>query len=157
MAAGVTAVRIEPARADHVPVLVDAIRSVARDQIAAVEGIGPAEVLYRNLVASDRAWTGWIDGDIAAMWGVAPLALLSDTGAPWMIGGHGIDCHPVAFARQSRAVISEMQRGYEMLRGYVRASHERALAWARWLGFVVLDPIEAGARRIAVHPIERRP
>ena len=157
MAAGVTAVRIEPARAEHIPVLVASIRPAARDQIAAVEGLGPAEVLRRNLAASDRAWIGWIDDDVAAIFGVVPASLLSDTGAPWMIGGLGIDRHPLAFLRRSRAVIDEMQRGYDLLRGYVRSGHQRALAWARWLGFEVLAPIEAGARRRLVHPIERRP
>lgn len=149
-------VQIVPARPEHIPVLVDAIRPAARDQIAAVEGIGPAEVLARNLAASDRAWAGWIGGDIAAMWGVVPLTLLSDTAAPWLIGGHGIDRHPIAFLRQSRAVINEMQRGYELLRGFVRVGHARALAWARWLGFEAGALIEVGARRVLFHPIERR-
>ena len=145
-----------PARPEHVGLLVEAIRPAARDQIAAVEGVGPAAVLERNLTVSDRAWTGWIGGDIAAIFGVAPMALLSDTGVPWMIGGRGIDRHPLAFVRQSRAVVDDMQRGYALLHGYVRASHDAAIAWARWLGFEVLPPIEVGGRRILFNPIERR-
>ena len=156
MAAGVTAVRIEPARPDHVALLAPVMRAADRQEVWASSRSTPAQALANGLAMSSRAWTVFFDGEVAAMWGVAPLALLSDTGAPWLLSSPAVDRHPVTFLRGSRALVDDIQDGYAVLRNYVDARYARSIRWLRWLGFTVEPPVPIGPEKLPFHPFERR-
>ena len=156
MAAGVTAVRIEPARPDHVALLAPVMRAADRQEVWASSRSTPEQALRRCLASSSRAWTVFFGGEVGAMWGVAPLAILGRTGVPWLLTSPAVERHPIAFLRRSVTLLDEVEQGFAVLRNHVDARQTRCLPWLRWLGFTVEPAVPVGPDRLPFHPVERR-
>ena len=150
------AVVIEPARPEHVALLAPVMREADRREVWASSRSTPEQALRNGLTISSRAWTVFFEGEVAAMWGVAPLTLMSDTGAPWLLSSAAVDRHPVTFLRHSRALVGDMQDGYAVLRNYVDARYTKCIRWLRWLGFSIEPAEPIGWDRVPFHPFERR-
>ena len=71
-----------------------------------LDRLKPAPI-WRSLKRSILpAKTAFVDGDIAAMWGLGGT-LLGDTGVPWILTAPAIEKVPLALVRESRKDIAE--------------------------------------------------
>lgn len=131
------------------------IREADRQEVWAAGKLTPEIALRRGLAASDRAFTGVIDGEIVAMFGVTPGSILGGVGVPWMLGTEAIERHAVAFIRQSRPALWMMHARYDYLINFVDDRNKAAIRWLQWLGFHVEQPVPMGPFRVPFRRFSR--
>ena len=141
---------------------------------------GDAQLLYANLRVSDReevlaagrtdilgaieqgvksstlCWTGFIDGQLAAILGVAPINLLGGVGSPWMLGTPVLDAHSRVLVRTTPPYIAEMRQAFPVLFNFVYANNTTSVRWLKRLGFVVHPPQPYGPHGAPFHYFEMR-
>lgn len=83
---------------------------------------------------STHCWTGYVDDDIACMWGLVPPTLLSDQAYLWLIVTDLVKQHRFAFVRHSQRAIEDMLRIYPLIVGHYERGNEEAMRWIYWLG-----------------------
>jgi hypothetical protein len=147
---------IIPAGAAHIEALAPRMRAADVAEIEAAAGLSPNEALRMSLEASIAAWAGTVDGEVACVFGVAPLSLLGGEGSPWLLGSDLIEQHAFAFARRNRAVVRGWSAIFPVLRNYVDVRNAVSIRWLRWLGFALLPPVVYGVARLPFHPFEMR-
>jgi hypothetical protein len=96
-----------------------------------------------------------VGDELACLVGVAPVALLSGVGSPWMLGTPVCDRHGRALVALGRRYIAEMHETYLTLEGYVHAQHVQSVRWLARLGFSIAPPCPIGVSGQAFHYFER--
>lgn len=141
---------------------------------------GDAARLFANLRASDLAecrayghpdiaasiessvnrsvlcWTGLVDGELAAIIGVAPVNMLTGVGSPWMLGTPVLDRHQRVLVRMTPEYISRMLKVFPHLVNYVHAKNTTSVRWLRRLGFTLHEAVPYGPLGEPFHPFEMR-
>jgi hypothetical protein len=156
-AIGSSRIRIVPAELAHVYALAANMRQ--DDQREATElGSDPRRALRACFRGSLIRRTAFVDDAIAAMWGLAGVAL-ADIGNPWLATTAAIERVPVSFVRQAKAELAAMLSLYPILENYVAADYVRAVRFLEVLGFALDAPAALGPRRAAFRRfrIERAP
>lgn len=115
-------------------------------------------VLREEVKISAFCWAVRIDGEPAALFGVAPLnGLLGDTGVPWLLGTPLVVQHRRAFIRTSAAYIDRMHAAFSHLLNFVHAENTQAVRWLRHAGFTVHEPpVPFGPKGALFHRFEKR-
>ncbi|MGL4680418.1 MAG: hypothetical protein ACRCWC_13680 [Plesiomonas shigelloides] len=124
------------------------IRPDDRRELAAI-GLKPLQSIVSSLAASSKSWVGLVDNVPVCIFGVSEWG--DGTGRPWMIGTVELEEHQRIFIRKCKECVESMQDGYELLHNYVDARNERAIAWLKWLGFVIGDAKPLGMRGEMFH------
>ncbi len=132
------------ATAEHVAELAETMRQADRDEIRAASMQEPLAALTNGLRASTHAWAGLLDGEVACIFGVAPISLMGGNGSVWLLGSDLIDQHPKHFLRRCRRQLAVMARGYSLLQNYVDDRNKKSIAWLEWLGFTIEEPVPHG-------------
>lgn len=101
-------------------------------------GLDPRTALRNSFRHAILRKTAFVDGEIAAMWGLGG-AMLADTGVPWLMTTPVVERVPVTFLKVGRAQLAEMRMHRKLLENVVLASYARACRFLEVLGFV-LDP-----------------
>jgi hypothetical protein len=141
---------------------------------------GDAARLFANLRASDLAecraygrsdiaasiascvdrsvlcWTGLVDGELAAIFGVAPINALTGIGSPWMLGTPVLDRHQRILVRRTPEYIFRMLKAFPHLVNYVHAKNTTSVRWLRRLGFTLHEAVPYGPLGEPFHPFEMR-
>lgn len=141
---------------------------------------GDAARLYANLRASDLAecqaygrediaagiessvqrslhcWTGLVDGELAAIIGVAPINMLTGLGSPWMLGTPVLDAHQRVLVRKTPEYIDRMLTAFPHLVNFVHAKNVTSVRWLRRLGFTLHDAQPYGPLGEPFHRFEMR-
>jgi hypothetical protein len=141
---------------------------------------GDAARLFANLRASDLAecrayghpdiaasiascvdlsvlcWTGLVDGELAAIFGVAPINALTGVGSPWMLGTPVLDRHQRILVRRTPENIAPMLKMFPHLVNYVHAKNTTSVRWLRRLGFTLHEAVPYGPLGEPFHPFEMR-
>lgn len=138
------------------------VRPADAAEVLAATGRPTLEGVEDSLRTSEAAWALELDGELAALLGVAPGedSLLAGPSfhVAWMITAAAVDRHPAAFGRATRRIFRELLAVYPVLFQAIDARHLVALRWARWLGAEVLAAVPFGPERLPFHPvILRRP
>jgi hypothetical protein len=142
-------VEIVDAQVEHVYALVDQLRK--KDEIEILRsGIKPRRALYRAFRNSLMCRTAFVDGEIAAMWGIGVafrpgLSPLSDLGTPWLHTSVAIERIPLFFVRRAKAELAAMFALKRRLESWVDADYAAAIRFLRLLGFTVEKPAPIGA------------
>ena len=119
--------------------------------------------LEASLEVSERAWSLLLDGEVAALWGVAPggrgsILARPPVGIVWAMTADSLARHRRLAARVSRQAVAELLELYPALVNWVDARYRSALRWVRWLGFEVGEAQPLGVAGLPFHPIVlRRP
>lgn len=147
----VTSPRVEivAAEIEHVYLLVDRLRQKDRIEIHRL-GIKPRKALYRAFRNSLMCRTAFVDGEIAAMWGIGVafregLSPLSDLGTPWLHTADAVERVPVFFIRRARAELAVMLAVKRRLESWVDADYAQAVRFLKLLGFTVETAAPVGA------------
>lgn len=94
-----------------------------------------AECIERSFGGSTAAWSGRVNGELVAMWGVYPLE--GGCGYPWLYATPRIMRTPRAAYVIAHHAISEMLAVYPRLYGVVDSRFAESVRFARHLGFTI--------------------
>lgn len=98
-------------------------------------GLEPRAALHRAFRASAYCRTAVLEGQPVAMWGSMGTAL-SDHATVWAALGQGAVRWPLAIVRRARDELSRMAERSGMLYAAIGKDDERAMLFAKTLGFV---------------------
>lgn len=138
--------RIVDAEREHVAALVQNMRAEDAAEAEAL-GLRPRAALWRSFRRSILRRTAFIDGEIAAMWGLCGN-LLSDEAMPWLATTPAVERMPVAFVKEGRRAIAEMISIRPVLRNVVPARYTKAVGLLYMLGFKLGEPEPFGPKGI---------
>lgn len=148
-------VAVVPVEDWHIAALVADMRQADIDEVTAATGGDLGQIVRDSVAASVGPRTALIDGEVACIFGVAPLAgLLGDVGAPWMLGTTVLDRHPGALMRRCRGYVAEMAARYPRLVNFVDVRNTRSVRWLKRLGFVFHPAAPYGAAGLPFHRFE---
>lgn len=132
---------VQPATPEHVYALAAKLRP---EDCAEIVGSGnsPKRSLWRGYRNSVMCETAFVDGEVAAMWGlcvgfVPGLSLLGNIGRPWLLTSAAVERVPFAVVREARRAVQGMLMVKPILENYVLASYARAVRLVRLVGFTV--------------------
>jgi|SRR5215469_1413324 len=105
---------------------------IARSAVASVPGAEKKlrECLYR----STAKWIGYVDGEVACMWGLVPQSLLSDQAYLWLITTDIAAEHKFLLVRYSQLFVERALQAYPVITGHCEAGNYAAKRWLKWLG-----------------------
>ena len=130
-------IEVVPATMAHVGRIV--LRPGDAREIEAL-GYSPAEALGRSIGRSLWADAYLVDGEVAAILGLALPSLTGRLASLWLVTGMPVDRHRKPFLRLCRARLAEVRRQWPLLVDYVHADYAEAHRWLRWLGFTIGPP-----------------
>jgi hypothetical protein len=134
-------VDVRPARLDDAAELAANLRDQDRDELDACGHTDHERVIRLSINRSLQAWTARIDGELACIFGVAPLAsVLDPRGVPWMLGPPLVPRHRRILARAAPGYIAQMLEAYPHLVNQVHAKNTVAVHWLAKMGFVLQPP-----------------
>lgn len=103
-------------------------------------GINPRAAVTEGVTRSTWSLTALVDGEVAAIFGVAPLGgVLDPRGVPWLLGTPLVPKYRRILARHAAPYIRTMLRAYPHLVNHVHARNTVAVAWIKRMGFTVHD------------------
>lgn len=119
----------------------------------------PLQALERSFLASGGdAFTILVDGEPAAMFGVAPVlgaGVPPGVGAPWLLATPDLYRIRRALVRYTRAWVEWMNSIYPHLLNAVSAENTDAVRWLRLAGFEVREPAPLGVEGKPFHIFTR--
>ena len=133
-------VQIRPSQPGDADTLFESLRPA---DLAECLAYGDADVLggiRDSLRRSMLCWTAEIDGELAAVLGVAPINFIGGVGAPWMLGTLVLDAHARILVRETPDYIARMLRAFPHLINFVHAENATSIRWLRRLGFTLHAP-----------------
>ena len=116
------------------------MREADRQELWAAERRTPLEALQFAMKASEVCRCLRVDGEVAMMWGIAPV--FEQTWTVWLLTAEVVDRKPVAFWRTLRSQLVELLSFYPVLCNMVDARYLRALKALSRVCFTVY-PAEA--------------
>ncbi len=122
--------------------MADSLRVADMEELAAA-GISARKALWRGYRRSLWPKTAFIDGRIAAMWGLDTTGL-GEHGCPWLMTTDVIELMPVAFIREAKEEVRMMLQKCRVLENHVLASYIQAVRLLEVLGFTIDPPHPAG-------------
>lgn len=149
-----TEVDIRPATLRDALTLV--LRRADREEVEALSGRNPREVLVESVERSSEAWAGWADGKLVCLFGVVPVSLAGVTGIPWLLGSDDVCGYSKAFLRRNRAYVRTMLDKFPVLRNVVDARNDVSIRWLKWLGFTFKGASPMGPRNLPFIAFEMR-
>lgn len=133
-------VEFVPPIAAHVDELAANLRAADRWELMCSGHVDQRKAIVDSLGYSTHMATALIDGQVAAIFGLAPLSFLTGVGAPWMLGTDLVTQHRRALMRLAPSYIAAMKRAYPHLVNLVHAENEFAVRWLRRAGFTIHAP-----------------
>jgi hypothetical protein len=88
---------------------------------------------------------------VLAMFGIAPVNLLTRTGEFWIAGSIHICRHKLSFSRQCRRFLPTMMQPWAEVVGLLEHDRADVVRWAQWLG-VTLTPRDARTSFMSLKP-----
>lgn len=116
-----------------------AMRDEDRAELIAGGYSAPRHMLFQFWRDSVEARAGFIDGDLAAMFGWNG-ALASSSCHVWLVTTPVIERMPVAFAKEARAFLQGLLATKRQLLSGCVAGYDRSLRFWRLMGFRILEP-----------------
>lgn len=115
-----------------------------------------AEGIASSVNRSVLCWTGLVDGELAAIIGVAPINMLTGIGSPWMLGTPVLDRHQRVLVRRTPEYIAKMLNAFPHLVNFVHTNNTTSVRWLRRLGFTLHAAQPFGALGEPFHRFEMR-
>ena len=140
----------EAATLGHLDELAANIRPADRDEAEAAEG-SLHDALLSAFKRSDHPVALSHNGQLIAVYGVAPLALLSDRGALWLMGTPMMRRYAGRVFHDAKLFIAHAREHYPVLVNYVDARNTESVRWLAALGFVIDPPEPYGVQQLPFH------
>lgn len=149
-------VEIREVEAEDIDLLTADMRQADRDEVAATTSVPLDQVVTTTVALSTYARSGWVDGRLACLWGIAPLSLTSSSGVPWFLSTPVVEQHPVLFLRRCKPHVQEFKDRYDFMVNHVDARNKVAIHWLKWLGFEMEEPRPWGVKGLPFHRFTMR-
>lgn len=107
-------------------------RDLAEVQLS---GFSPVEAMLKSMANSSGAKVLEIDGELAAMWGVVPIDLLSGIGLAWMLTAAALERHKKTVLRAAKLELARLRSTWATIVAEVDDDFPAGCAFARWAGF----------------------
>lgn len=127
--------------------------------LAECQAYGQADIaagIEASVRRSVLCWTALVDGEVAAILGVAPLNILTGIGSPWMLGTPLVDRYQRVLVRKTPEYIARMLKAFPHLVNFVHARNTTSVRWLRRLGFTLHEAVPYGPLGEPFHPFELR-
>jgi hypothetical protein len=98
------------------------------------------ETMRVCVALSSDIWTGYVDGEVVCVWGIAPPSLISDRAYLWLYTTDHIKEHQFIFVRHSQVEVKKMLEIYETIHGHVIIGQHDNMRWLKWLGATFGEP-----------------
>lgn len=132
------------------------LRDSDRAEIAAYGQTNVLKGLTDSVAHSVLCWSAFINGELAAILGVAPMSVLGGIGSPWMMGTPVLDAHSRVLVRETPRYIDKMLVAFPHLVNHVHAENKTSVRWLRRLGFTVHPPRPYGQLGESFHEFEMK-
>lgn len=99
------------------------------------------------------AVTAW--GEPVALFGLAPVSLLTSQACPWMLGTDGMHQFGRELVVLGGRYVQVWGRQYRCLFNFVDTRNTRAIRWLRRMGFEIQPAVPHGAMGLPFHRFER--
>jgi len=86
------------------------------------------------LLMSTVIWAGFIDDELACIWGVIPPTLMSSQAYLWLYTTDVIKGHEFILVRHSQMVIKQILEEYPSIVGHAIIGSSKSIRWLKWLG-----------------------
>lgn len=136
---------VREARPEDIPELKDRLRQADVEEVWASGHYTPEAALRLSYLSSTMRYTVEHENRAVAMFGVAPVSLLSDKGSPWLLGSDDLLRIKIPFLRQSRDYVQEMLTVCPYLENYVDVRNTLSIVWLKWCGFKMEEAEAYGA------------
>lgn len=149
-------VLIRPTEPQDVAALITNLRPA---DLAECQAYGRGDVaagIEGSVRRSLLCWSGLIDGELAAILGVAPINMMCGIGSPWMLGTPVLDQHQRVLVRRTPEYICRMLTAFPHLVNFVHAKNTTSVRWLRRLGFTLHAAVPYGALGEMFHPFEMK-
>ena len=135
-------ISVVPAKYEHLLALAPLLRTGDRCEVMAA-GMTPLKALWRSWRPSVIASAGFVDGEIAAVWGMigSPLCRV---GNPWLLTSAAVEKVPRAFMEISREEVRRMLSICPVLEGLVDPAYWKAVRFLTFLGYSFGEPMRYG-------------
>lgn len=155
MEKGHTNTVILPSTTTHVRELVDKLRPADRHEVERY-GFPPNKAIWRSFKGSFMRRTAFIDGEIAAMWGVGGT-LMGEIGQPWLLTGGAVEkISSLRFARIYQQEVLRMLKVFPVLVNYVDTDYTKAIRLLDIVGFEIGEPEPIGPNKAIYRKFEMR-
>ena len=134
-----TKVIVKRATPEDIEAVIQNIREADKQEIRAATGLSHDIVLRMVLERCDDVWTGFVDDDVVAIFGMHVISFVTGAAVPWLISTHNIEKHNKTFLRYCKPVFQKMCDNLNSLVNYVDDRNELAKQWLKWLGFTFSD------------------
>ena len=118
-------------------------------------GLSPNKALWRSYRGSVFSKTAFVDGEIAAAWGMGGCPL-GTTGRPWLLTAPPVERVPKAILKIGREEVGLMLHLCPHLIGIVDATYLRALRLLEMIGFQISDTFPYGPYEAPFRQYEMR-
>jgi hypothetical protein len=152
----VAEVSIQPTAPGDAALLIAHLRAADQAECQAYGRDDIAAGIEASVRRSVLCWSGWVDGELAAILGVAPVNVLTGIGSPWMLGTPVLDRHQRVLVRSTPEYIARMLKAFPHLVNFVHAKNTTSVRWLRRLGFTLHEAVPYGALGEPFHPFEMR-
>lgn len=132
-------IQIEKATKEHVPLILEALPSVIREELEIVSGKSAEEGLLDAINTADSSHVVIVDGQLVCMFGYHLKSLLTDTAYPWLIPTEHIKGKERTFAKYSKKWIDHLSGRFPNLVNAVYSENTKAIYWLKWIGFNLHD------------------
>lgn len=148
-------VTVFPSTPAHVRELGEKLRDKDRQEIE-IYGFPTNKALWRSFKGSFMRYTAFVDGEIAAMWGVGG-APMGGTGQPWLMTTDAVyKISPLRFARMYQREVLRMINIFPVLMNYVDAEYAAAVRLLDIVGFTLGEPEPLGTHGAMFRKFEMR-
>lgn len=133
--------------------------NLRKSDLAECQAYGQPDIaagIEASVRRSVLCWTGLVDGELAAILGVAPVNILNGLGSPWMLGTPVLDRHQRVLVRSTPEYIGRMLKAFPHLVNFVHAHNTTSVRWLRRLGFTLHEAVPYGPLGEPFHPFEMR-
>lgn len=118
--------------------------------------VGPRfhKMLRLEFRASQEAWYAGFAGDkLLCLFGLGRRLTMLSTEAPvWMLATEHLKDHAAPFARHSIGVVQNFIERNSRIFNFVDERNVLAVKWLKWLGFVIMEPVQFGVKGERFHP-----
>lgn len=142
-----TRVYTRPATEAEARDLATRLRPAEIDELMAATGEDPLTVLVAAVRDSTESHAVYFNDELACIWGVMPCDAGQTgvrVGTAWLLTSDLVERYAKAFWRLCLGLVPPLLERWDVLFNFIDARHEKAVRWAKRLGFRVETPAPYG-------------
>jgi hypothetical protein len=150
-------VHFRPAVLADAALLARDLRPADRAEVIAASGPDVLRTVRAAVHLSTDAWVAEKNGELIALFGIAPVSLMGGIGSIWFLGTPVVDQLGRSLTRFAREYLRlVLATEYTVLMNYVDARNAKSVRWLQRLGFTLHAAEPYGVAGLPFHKFEMR-